>query len=100
MANCLPDRASGVLLHVTSLPGPSGIGELGKDASVFLNWLKQAGQRYWQLLPIGPTGYGESPYQLLSSYAGNPLLIAAVAPPLCKGVPTIAVLTPQGCGLS
>jgi len=76
MANCLPDRASGVLLHVTSLPGPSGIGELGKDASVFLNWLKQAGQRYWQLLPIGPTGYGESPYQLLSSYAGNPLLIS------------------------
>ncbi len=87
MASVLPDRASGVLLHVTSLPGPSGIGELGREAFRFLDWLKQAGQRYWQVLPIGPTGYGESPYQLLSSYAGNPLLISLESlgfdPPQC-----------------
>ena len=76
MINCLPDRASGVLLHVTSLPGPSGIGELGQAAHDFVHWLQQAGQRYWQVLPLGPTGYGESPYQLLSAYAGNPLLIS------------------------
>lgn len=75
MTNCLPDRASGVLLHVTSLPGPSGIGELGHEAHCFVRWLQQAGQRYWQVLPLGPTGYGESPYQLLSAYAGNPLMI-------------------------
>ena len=76
MTNALPDRASGVLLHVTSLPGPSGIGELGQQAHHFVHWLQQAGQRYWQVLPLGPTGYGESPYQLLSAYAGNPLLIS------------------------
>ncbi len=76
MINCLPDRACGVLLHVTSLPGAAGIGELGHEAHRFVRWLQQAGQRYWQVLPVGPTGYGESPYQLLSSYAGNPLLIS------------------------
>ena len=79
MANCLPTRASGVLLHVTSLPGRTGIGELGADAHRFIDWLASAGQRYWQVLPLGPTGYGESPYQLLSSYAGNPLLISLEA---------------------
>ncbi|HEY2017508.1 MAG TPA: 4-alpha-glucanotransferase [Bryobacteraceae bacterium] len=69
-------RASGILLHPTSLPGRYGIGDLGPDAYWFADWLAAAGQRIWQVLPLGPTGYGESPYQLLSSFAGNPLLLS------------------------
>src|SRR5690348_3812092 len=69
-------RASGILLHPTSLPGPYGIGELGPRAYAFANWLADAGQTIWQVLPLGPTGYGESPYQLFSAFAGNPLLIS------------------------
>src|SRR5262245_51347422 len=69
-------RASGILLHVTSLPSPYGIGDVGPSAMAWIDWLHEAGQRWWQALPLGPTGYGDSPYQSLSSFAGNPLLIS------------------------
>ncbi|MCA9104418.1 MAG: 4-alpha-glucanotransferase [Planctomycetales bacterium] len=72
----LPYRASGVLLHPTSLPGRHGIGDLGQAAFEFVDWLRQAHQSLWQVLPLGPTGYGDSPYSSLSSFAGNPLLIS------------------------
>lgn len=68
-------RAAGVLLHPTSLPGAHGIGDLGPDALRFLDFLADAGFTYWQMLPLGPTGYGDSPYQCFSAFAGNPLLI-------------------------
>ena len=68
-------RAAGILLHPTSLPGPNGIGELGPDAYRFLDVLADAGMTIWQVLPLGPTGYGDSPYQCFSAFAGNPLLI-------------------------
>ena len=68
-------RSCGVLMHITSLPSPYGIGTFGKQAEQFVDWLISAGQEYWQVLPIGPTGYGDSPYQSFSTYAGNPLLI-------------------------
>jgi 4-alpha-glucanotransferase len=69
-------RASGILLHPTSLPGRFGIGDLGDGAVQFLDRLSETGQHWWQILPLGPTGYGNSPYQSYSSYAGNPLLIS------------------------
>jgi 4-alpha-glucanotransferase len=69
-------RASGLLLHVTSLPSPYGIGDVGPAALAWINRLSQAGQSWWQALPLGPTGYGNSPYQSLSSFAGNGLLIS------------------------
>jgi 4-alpha-glucanotransferase len=69
-------RASGLLLHVTSLPSPYGIGDLGSSAFSWLDRLHDAGQGWWQALPLGPTGYGNSPYQSLSSFAGNALLIS------------------------
>src|SRR5437867_5802438 len=69
-------RASGVLLHVTSLPSPYGIGDLGPAAFTWIDRLHEAGQCWWQALPLGPTGYGNSPYQSLSSFAGNGLLIS------------------------
>lgn len=68
-------RASGVLLHPTCLPGRLGIGNLGAGARRFVDWLAGHGQSVWQLLPLGPTTYGDSPYQTLSAFAGNPLLI-------------------------
>ena len=68
-------RASGVLLHPTSLPGRHGIGGLGPEAYSFLEFLAATGQRWWQMLPLGPTGFGNSPYQSHSSFAGNALLI-------------------------
>lgn len=68
-------RACGILLHPTSLPGPFGIGSLGREALAFLDFLQAAGQCVWQVLPLGPTGYGDSPYQSFSSFAGNPMLI-------------------------
>ena len=72
-----PDyRASGVLLHVTSLPSPYGIGDVGPAALAWIDRLHEAGQTWWQALPLGPTGYGNSPYQSLSSFAGNGLLIS------------------------
>ncbi len=69
-------RSSGILLHPTSLPGRFGIGEIGKGAELWLESLSRMGQTVWQVLPLGPTGYGNSPYQSLSSFAGNPLLIS------------------------
>ena len=70
------ERASGVLLHPTSLPGPYGIGDLGPSAFRFIDWVADAGCRLWQILPLGPTGYGDSPYQCFSAFAGNPYLIS------------------------
>ncbi len=70
------ERAAGVLLHPTSLPGSYGIGDLGDDAIAFLDWVQSAGIKVWQVLPLNPPGYGESPYGCLSSFAGNPLLIS------------------------
>jgi 4-alpha-glucanotransferase len=67
---------SGILLHPTSLPGPYGIGELGPEARTFVDFLADTGQSLWQVLPLGPTGYGDSPYQCFSAFAGNPLLIS------------------------
>src|SRR5918999_4569493 len=69
-------RASGVLLHPTSLPGRFGIGDLGPAAYEFVNFLAEAGQTYWQIMPLGPTGYGDSPYQSFSAHAGNALLVS------------------------
>ena len=69
-------RASGVLLHVTSLPSPYGIGDVGPAALAWVDRLHEVGQSWWQALPLGPTGYGNSPYQSLSSFAGNDLLIS------------------------
>ncbi len=69
-------RKSGILLHPTSLPGPHGIGDLGDSAYAFLDFLSASKQGIWQVLPLGPTGYGDSPYQCVSSFAGNPLLIS------------------------
>lgn len=76
MTQSLFPRSSGVLLHPTSLAGPHGIGDLGPAAYEFLDFLESAGQSLWQVLPLGPTGYGESPYQCFSAFAGNPLLIS------------------------
>ncbi|MBI2761750.1 MAG: 4-alpha-glucanotransferase [Chloroflexi bacterium] len=70
------ERASGVLLHPTSLPGGHGIGDLGPEAYRFVDFLAAAGQRLWQIMPLGPPGYGESPYAARSAFAGNPLLIS------------------------
>jgi len=71
----LLDRSAGILLHPTSLPGNEGIGTLGKTAYEYIDWLHAAHMRLWQVLPLGPTGYGDSPYAAFSSFAGNPLLI-------------------------
>jgi 4-alpha-glucanotransferase len=68
-------RCSGILLHITSLPSPHGIGDLGESAYAFAGFLAEAGQKLWQVLPLSPTGYGDSPYQCFSAFAGNPLLI-------------------------
>lgn len=70
------ERASGILLHPTSLPGPYGIGDLGPAAYRWLDWLAGSGCKLWQVLPLGPTGYGDSPYQCFSAFAGNPYLIS------------------------
>ena len=69
-------RQSGILMHISSLPGRDGIGSLGREAYEFADFLHEAGMSIWQVLPMGPTGYGESPYQSTSVYAGNPLLIS------------------------
>src|SRR4051794_30029737 len=86
-------RAAGVLLHVASLPSPYGIGDLGPAARAWIDRLREAGQSWWQALPLGPTGYGNSPYQSLSSFAANELLISPdglvedglLAPGECEG---------------
>ncbi|BCA80355.1 4-alpha-glucanotransferase [Desulfuromonas sp. AOP6] len=71
----LTHRASGILLHPTSLPGRFGLGSLGKEARRFIDFLADSQQSVWQILPLGPTGYGDSPYNALSAFAGNPLLV-------------------------
>ena len=68
-------RSSGILLHPTSLPGKYGIGTLGAEAFKFIDFLRKSKQKIWQILPLGPTGYADSPYQCFSSNAGNPLLV-------------------------
>ena len=68
-------RESGILMHITSLPGPYGVGTMGKSAYHFVDFLDKAGQSVWQILPLNPTGYGDSPYQSFSAFAGNPYLI-------------------------
>lgn len=69
------ERSSGILLHITSLPGKYGIGTMGKEACRFVEFLVESGQKRWQILPLGHTSYGDSPYQCFSAFAGNPLLI-------------------------
>lgn len=78
----LPPRASGILLHLTSLPGPHGVGDLGPEAYHFVDWLNAAGQHVWQWLPTTPIGPGDSPYQSVSAFAGSPLMVAL--PPLVE----------------
>src|SRR5471032_1009987 len=72
-------RSAGILLHPSSLPGPYGIGDLGPTAYAWVDTLVQAKQTWWQILPLGPTGYGDSPYQCFSASAGNPYLISPQA---------------------
>ena len=72
-------RAAGILLSIFSLPGEYGIGCFSKSAYDFVDWLKEAGQTYWQILPLGPTSYGDSPYQSFSTFAGNPYYISLEA---------------------
>ena len=69
-------RYSGILMHPTCLPSRYGIGDFGYDAYDFINFLKASGQTLWQILPLGPTGFGDSPYQAFSAFAGQPLLIS------------------------
>ena len=71
----LIERSAGILLPLSALPSPHGIGTMGKAAYDFADFLAAAGQKYWQLLPLGPTGCGDSPYQSFSSFAGNPYFI-------------------------
>ncbi|MBV9273152.1 MAG: 4-alpha-glucanotransferase [Verrucomicrobia bacterium] len=73
--NWLTTRGAGILLHPTSLPGDTGIGTLGQQARRFVDFLADVGMKYWQVCPLGPTGYGDSPYQCFSAFAGNPYLI-------------------------
>lgn len=68
-------RSSGILMHISSLPSKYGIGTLGEEAEKFVDFLKASGQEYWQVLPVGPTSYGDSPYQSFSTFAGNPYFI-------------------------
>ena len=68
-------RSSGILMPISSLPSPYGIGTLGKAAYEFVDFLKEAKQSWWQLLPVGPTSHGDSPYQSFSTYAGNPYFV-------------------------
>jgi len=75
MVTTASKRSAGVLLPITALPSCFGIGCFSKEAYRFVDWLKEAGQSYWQILPLGPTGYGDSPYQSFSTFAGNPYLI-------------------------
>src|SRR5688500_6658123 len=71
----LSPRSAGILLHPTSLPGPYGIGDLGPAAYSWIDSLVHARQKWWQVLPLGPTGYADSPYQCFSALAGNPYLL-------------------------
>src|SRR5205809_4429908 len=69
-------RSAGILLHAISLPGPYGIGDLGPEAHAWVDAMVRAKQTWWQVLPLGPTGFGDSPYSCFSAFAGNPLLIS------------------------
>ena len=69
-------RSAGILLPISSLPSPYGIGCFSQEAYNFVDWLKEAGQTYWQILPLGTTSYGDSPYQSFSAFAGNPYFIS------------------------
>jgi 4-alpha-glucanotransferase len=80
----LAHRSSGVVLHITSLPGPHGVGDFGSDAGRFITWLASAGQTLWQVLPVNPVGPGHSPYQCPSAFAGSGLMVA-LAPLVDKG---------------
>ncbi len=91
----LPARSSGVLLHITSLPGPHGIGDFGPAAHAFVDWLADAGQSIWQWLPTTPIGPGDSPYQSVSAFAGSPLMVA-LEPLIERGWLTAAPLPPGG----
>jgi len=71
----ISQRAAGSLLHISSLPGSYGIGNIGRCARDFVDFLESSGIRFWQTCPVGPTGYGDSPYQVFSSFAGNPYFI-------------------------
>ena len=71
----MSNRKSGILLHITSLPGKEGIGTLGESAFKFVDFLRETKQKLWQILPLGPVGAGNSPYQCYSAFAGNPMLI-------------------------
>jgi len=71
----MKNRSSGILMHISSLPGPYGIGDMGKEAYLFVDFLSEAKQKNWQILPLGMTGYGDSPYQSFSAFAGNPYFI-------------------------
>ena len=84
-------RAAGILMPITSLPSEYGIGCFSKSAYDFVDWLKEAGQSYWQILPLGPTSYGDSPYQSLSTFAGNPYFISL------KALVEEGVLTKEEC---
>ena len=72
----MSERAAGILMPISSLPSEYGIGCFSKSAYEFVDWLKGAGQSYWQILPLGPTSYGDSPYQSFSTFAGNPYFIS------------------------
>ena len=88
------NRGAGILLSITSLPSKYGIGCFSKSAYDFVDWLKAAGQTYWQILPLGPTSYGDSPYQSFSTYAGNPYFISLEA------LIEEGVLTEEECGVA
>nr|MCU0754721.1 4-alpha-glucanotransferase [Xanthomonadales bacterium] len=91
----LNQRSAGVLLHLTSLPGPHGIGDFGPDAHRFVDWLAATGQRVWQWLPINPIGPGNSPYQSVSAFAGSPLMVA-LEPLVAAGWLAPPTLPPSG----
>ena len=84
-------RAAGILMPITSLPSEYGIGCFSKSAYDFVDWLKEAGQSYWQILPLGPTSYGDSPYQSFSTFAGNQYFISL------KALVEEGVLTKEDC---
>lgn len=91
----LTERASGILLHPTALPGPHGIGDFGTTARKFIDLLQECGQKVWQILPLGPTGYGDSPYSSFSAFAGNPLLINLEALVACGDLAADEIVAPS-----
>ena len=88
-------RETGILLSLSSLPGGYGAGDMGAEAMAFVDFLSEAGVKVWQLLPLGPTGYGHSPYQSDSSQAGDPMYLN-LAGPSCPGAPFRAAAAPGG----